>query len=98
PVLPTLSPPLPPRWILFPEPPSLPSHPHAPVPDLGKLSGPPDRSKSVVKRALRRAMPNCLDAIIHTCCIATRRWDGGDVRRRAGIRKGHGNWYLQFQK
>ena len=67
PVLPTLSPPVPPRWILFPEPPSLPSPPHAPIPDLGKLPGPPDRSKSVLKRALDRAKPNCLDAIIHTC-------------------------------
>jgi len=67
PLLPTLSPPLPPRWILFPEPPSLPSPPDAPIPDLGKLPGPPDKSKSVVKRALDRAMPNCLDAIVHTC-------------------------------
>jgi hypothetical protein len=66
-VLPTLSPPLPPRWILFPEPPPVPSPPDAPVPDLGKLEGPPDESKSIVKRALDRAMPNCLDAIMHTC-------------------------------
>lgn len=67
PVLPTLSPPLPPRWVLFPEPSPLPSPPDAPLPDLGKLSGPPDKSKSVIKRALDRAMPNCLDAIAHIC-------------------------------
>ena len=39
PVLPTLSPPLPPRWIVFPEPPPLPSPPDAPIPDLGNAAG-----------------------------------------------------------
>jgi len=67
PLLPTLSPPIPPRWIVFPEPPPLPSPPDAPMPDLGTIPGPPDNSKSRVKRALDRAMPNCLDVIVHTC-------------------------------
>jgi Tfp pilus assembly protein PilF len=31
------------------------------------LPGPPDESRSIVKRALDRAKPNCLDAAIHTC-------------------------------
>jgi tetratricopeptide (TPR) repeat protein len=67
PVLPTLSPPIPPRWILFPEPPPIPSSHDAPVPDLGSLPGPPDKSPSIIKRALDRAKPNCFDAVIHTC-------------------------------
>lgn len=67
PVLPTLSPPVPPRWILFPEPPPIPSSEDAPVPDLGSLPGPPDKSWSIIKRALDRAKPNCLDTVIHTC-------------------------------
>ena len=67
PILPTLSPPLPPPWILFPQPDPLPSPPDAPMPDLGSLPGPPDKSTSKLKRALDRAMPNCLDAIVHTC-------------------------------
>lgn len=67
PELPTLSPSIPPRWILFPEPPSVSAPPDAPVPDLGTLPGPPDRSRSALKRALDRAKPNCLDAVIHTC-------------------------------
>jgi tetratricopeptide (TPR) repeat protein len=67
PVLPTLSPPIPPRWILFPEPPSIPSPADAPIPDLGSLPGPPDKSRSALKRALDRTKPNCLDAAIHTC-------------------------------
>jgi len=63
PVLPTLTP----RWIVFPEPPPIPSSPDAPRPDLGKISGPPDKSKSKIKRAIDRAKPDCLDAFIHTC-------------------------------
>jgi Tetratricopeptide repeat len=66
PILPTLSPPLPPPWILFPEPDPLPSPPDAPMPDLGTLQG-SDKSKSRLKRALDRAKPNCLDAVVHTC-------------------------------
>lgn len=37
------------------------------MPDLGSLPGPPDKSKSKLKRALDRAMPNCLDTVLHTC-------------------------------
>jgi hypothetical protein len=37
------------------------------MPDLGKIPGPPEKSKSKIKRALDRAKPNCLDTVIHTC-------------------------------
>lgn len=67
PVVPTLSPPLPPPWILFPRPDPLPSPPDAPMPDLGTIPGPPDKSKSRLKRAIDGAVPRCLDAITHTC-------------------------------
>lgn len=67
PVLPTLASQPPPRWIVFPEPPSLPSPPDAPMPDLGTIPGPPEKSKSKIKRAIDRAKPNCLDTVIHTC-------------------------------
>jgi tetratricopeptide (TPR) repeat protein len=67
PELPTLSPPIPPRWVVFPEPPPIPSSADDPVPDLGSVPGPPDRSRSILKRAIDRAKPDCLDAAIHTC-------------------------------
>jgi Tetratricopeptide repeat len=54
-----------PQIVLFPEPSSVPSE--MPLPDLGQISGPQDKSRSVVKRALDRAKPNCLDAVVHTC-------------------------------
>jgi hypothetical protein len=34
--------------------------------DLGSLPGPPNNSPSIIKRALDRAKPNCLDVVIHT--------------------------------
>ena len=67
PELPNLSPPIPPVWMPVPEPPPTPSPPDAPVPDLGTLPGPADKSGSIIKRALDRAKPNCLDGVIHTC-------------------------------
>lgn len=67
PILPSLGPSIPPHIVFFPEPPPVPSPPDAPIPDLGAITGPPDKSHSVIKRALDRAKPNCLDAIIHTC-------------------------------
>jgi hypothetical protein len=57
PVLPTLSPPLPPPWILVPHPDPLPSSADAPVPDLGTIPGAPDKSKSRMKRAIDRLAP-----------------------------------------
>lgn len=67
PVLPTLTPPLPPPWIFVRHPDPLPSPPDAPVPDLGTLPGSPDKSKSRLKRAVDRLAPRCLDAATHTC-------------------------------
>ena len=67
PQLPTLSPPSPPPWIFFPHPAPLPSPPDAPLPDLGTLPAPADNSKSRLKRAIDRAVPNCLDAVTHSC-------------------------------
>ena len=56
----------PPRWVVYPEPPSLPPPVDVP-PDLGKAPGLPDKSKSKIKRAIDRAKPNCLDTVIHNC-------------------------------
>jgi len=67
PELPTLSPPIPPRWVVFPEPPPIQSSADDPVPDLGSVPSPPDMSRSILKRAIDRVKPNCLDAAIHTC-------------------------------
>jgi Tfp pilus assembly protein PilF len=35
------------------------------------MAGPADQSKSVIKRALDRAKPNCLDSVIRTCWSST---------------------------
>lgn len=67
PELPTLSPRLPPPWLFPPPPDPLPSPADAPMPDLGKLQGSPDKSRSPVKRAIHRLAPRCLDAVTHTC-------------------------------
>ncbi len=67
PELPTLSPRLPPPWLFPPPPDPLPSPPDAPMPDLGRLPGAPDKSKSPLKRTINRLAPTCLDAATHTC-------------------------------
>lgn len=65
PDVPISSPTTPPQIASFPEPQSAPFE--TSLPDLGQISGPQDTSRSVIKRALDRAKPNCLDGVVHTC-------------------------------
>ena len=44
-----------------------PSPPDAPLPDLDSLPSPADTTKSKVKRALDRLIPNCADVVYHSC-------------------------------
>ena len=67
PDLPSLSPTSPPQVLLFPEPPPMPLLPDAPIPELGAIPGPPDKTHNVIKRAIDRAKPNCNAALVHTC-------------------------------
>lgn len=67
PDLPPSNPTSSPQVVLFPEPPSMPLPSDAPIPELAEIPGPPDKSRFLIRRALDRAKPNCIDGVVHTC-------------------------------